>query len=301
MKCQEMDKLLVAYLDNEVTPSERTLIQAHLAGCERYQEELAALSALQRRVSRLLQLRAAQAAPSPQAWSRLQARLAGEVHPSWFQRPALAVRRVRQAFQPRDFHLKEGVALKHGFVLALLAALVIIVGTSAFVPSVRAQVGEMIAQQFHIEVPGGRFTIRVLSPDTSFTPLHPTYLPTGLICALEDAGKGKTDAFRQVYAGKDWFVDLIQTKSPADRSLPTGWEVSINGQPGVLNTGLQGKFEFTPRFEVKGTGCPSGYIYTEGQRLTWYVGDIKVVMLSNLADEEMIKIVQSMVLEGDTR
>lgn len=57
MKCQEVNELLVAYLDNEVTPSERTLIQAHLAGCDACQEELAALSALQSRVSQFLPLR----------------------------------------------------------------------------------------------------------------------------------------------------------------------------------------------------------------------------------------------------
>ncbi len=63
MKCQEVNKLLVAYLDGEVTPSERTLIQAHLAGCDFCQKELAALSVTQSRVSQSLQVRAAQAAP----------------------------------------------------------------------------------------------------------------------------------------------------------------------------------------------------------------------------------------------
>ncbi len=298
MKCQEVNELLVAYLDNEVTPSERTLIRAHLTGCDACQQELASLSALQSRVSQFLKVRTAQVAPSPQAWSHLQARLAGEARPSWFQRPALAVRRVGRAFQPR-----ERMALKQGFLWALVAVLIITAGTMAFVPSVRAQVGEAIAQWFRPEVRSGRFEIRRMpSPGVDFTPLYPTYLPTRPMCTMEDEGKGKAGAFRQVYAGKDWFVDIIQTQSPADRSLPTGWEVSVNGQPGVLNTGLQGKFEFTPRFEVQGDACSSVYIYPNGKQLTWYVGDIKVVMLSNLADEEMLKIAQSMMLlEGDTR
>ena len=77
MKCQEVNELLVVYSDDEVGPSERTLIQAHLAGCDLCQKKLAALSATQGCVSRSLRVRAAQAAPSPQAWSRLQARLAG--------------------------------------------------------------------------------------------------------------------------------------------------------------------------------------------------------------------------------
>lgn len=296
MRCQEVKELLVAYLDNEVTPSEQTLIRAHLAGCDACQQKLAALSALQSHVSQSLKVRAAQVAPSPQAWSRLQARLAREAHPSWFQRPAMAVRRARQVFQPG-----ERMTLKQGFLWALVAVLVITAGTMAFVPSVRAQVGEAIAQWFRSEVRSGRLEIRRMpSPGVDFTPLHPTYLPGSPMCTMEDDGKGKAGAFRQAYAGKDWFVDIIQTKSPADRSLPTGWGVSVNGQPGVLNTGLQGKFEFTPRFEVQGDLCSSVYIYTNGKQLTWYVSDIKVVMLSNLADEEMLKIAQSMMpLERD--
>ena len=33
MNCRDVTQLLVPYLDNEVAPSERRLIQAHLAGC----------------------------------------------------------------------------------------------------------------------------------------------------------------------------------------------------------------------------------------------------------------------------
>ena len=93
MNCREVQERLVAYLDGEVAPSERELIQAHLAGCEVCRKELAALSATRSRVSRFLQMKAAQAAPSPQAWSRLQARLAEEARPSRQRRSPLAWQR----------------------------------------------------------------------------------------------------------------------------------------------------------------------------------------------------------------
>jgi len=106
MKCQEVNELLVVYSDGEVAPSERTLIQAHLAECDFCQKKLAALSATQGRVRRSLQVKAAQAAPSPQAWSRLQARLAKEARPSsswlpsWLQRLAPGIgRSITQIFQ----------------------------------------------------------------------------------------------------------------------------------------------------------------------------------------------------------
>lgn len=130
MKCQEVSELLVAYLDGEVTPSERTLIQAHLAECNFCRKELTALSATQRCVSQSLQVKTAQAAPSPQAWSRLQARLAGEARPSlswlptWLQRLAPGVGRTTQIFQG-------GLTMKKGFALAAIALVVVLTAGAA--------------------------------------------------------------------------------------------------------------------------------------------------------------------------
>lgn len=130
MKCQEVSELLVAYLDGEVTPSERTLIQAHLAECNFCRKELTALSATQRCVSQSLQVKTAQAAPSPQAWSRLQARLAGEARPSlswlptWLQRLAPGVGRTTQIFQG-------GLTMKKGFAALAAIALVVVLTAGA--------------------------------------------------------------------------------------------------------------------------------------------------------------------------
>jgi len=313
MKCQEVNKLLIAYLDNEVTPSERTLIRAHLAGCERCQEELAALSALQSRVSQFLQVRAAQATPSPQAWSRLQARLAGEARPSlswlpaWLQRLAPGVGRINQIFE-------RGVTMKKGFALTAIAALVLALSVMAFVPSVRAQVGGILNTWFHFESPDGEYEMTLVSSiPMEFAPLHPTYLPAG----LQSAGVGVGGEFgvdepkiELTYRSADQFVVITQTKAPADRTLPAGEETTVNGQPAVLVTGLEGTFgdDFGipegsqpedsqgETFDTPPADCPCHTIaYTDGKRLTWYVGDVKVEMLSNLSVEEMLKIGASLV------
>lgn len=92
MRCGEVGELLVAYLDGELTPSERTLAETHLAECRTCQEDLAELSALRRRVGHSLRIRAAQSGPSTQAWSHLQARLAGEARPLPRWLPAKAER-----------------------------------------------------------------------------------------------------------------------------------------------------------------------------------------------------------------
>jgi len=310
MKCQEVNKLLIAYLDDEVTPSERTLIQAHLARCDACQQELAVLSALQSRVSQSLQIRAAQAAPSPQAWSRLQARLAREARPSlswlpaWLQRLAPGVGRINRIFEG-------GVTMKKGFALTAVAALVIALSVMAFVPSVRAQVGEILNAWFRFESPGGEYGVALSGP-AEFTPLHPTYLPPGLQGSEGGmsivATGGESESVELVYHNDEQFVSITQTKAPADRTLPAGQKMTVNGQPAVLVTGLEGTFEYGIRIpegahvETFGTP-PAGPVlyhgsitYTDGKLLTWYVGDVnKVEMLSNLSVDEMLRIAESLV------
>jgi anti-sigma factor RsiW len=308
MKCQEVNKLLIAYLDNEVTPSERTLIQAHLAGCDICQEELATLSALQSHVSQFLQVRAAWAAPSPQAWSRLQARLAGEARPSpsWLptrlQRLASGVGRINQIFEG-------GVTMKKGFAITAIAALVIALSVMAFVPSVRAQVGEMVNTWFYFRTPSGEFVMTVGEGNPmAFPPLHPTYLPAGLSSESGSGVVGSNSATIEfAYQNDEQFVAITQSKALTDKLLPAGRAVTINDQPAVLVTGLEGTFEYGSRIpeeahtETFGTPSaergphPGPIAYTDGKRLTWYAGDVKVEMLSNLSVEEMLKIGESLV------
>ncbi len=296
MKCMEVNKLLVAYLDNEVTPSERTLIQAHLAECDACQQELAALAALQSRIGQFLQLRVAHAAPSPQAWSRLQARLAGEARPSsswlpaWLQRLAPGVgRRITPIFQG-------GVTMKKGFTLATIAALVIALSSVAFIPSVRAQMSEIVGNWFRIEVRGDEVT---MSGSTEFRPLRPTYLPAGFQLQSSRFKVGSEPAsIELIFRSADQFVAITQTQALAERTLPVGQKITINDQPAVLVTGLEGTFEvpIPADAQAETVGAPPAPItYTDGKRLVWYVDDIKVEMLSNLSVEEMVRIGGSLV------
>jgi len=63
MNCEQVQALLAAYLDGEVTPFERALILAHLSGCTDCQQELDLLSTARNQVRSALQRRASQAAP----------------------------------------------------------------------------------------------------------------------------------------------------------------------------------------------------------------------------------------------
>ena len=82
MNCAEVQQSLVSYLEKEVTPGEQALVQQHLAECSVCERELAALAATRSSATQALHSLAAEATPSPQAWDRLQARLAEEVRSS---------------------------------------------------------------------------------------------------------------------------------------------------------------------------------------------------------------------------
>jgi len=226
--------------------------------------------------------------------------------PSWLQRLAQGVGRIRQIFQ-----VQGGLTMKKTFALAVLAALVIAVSAVGLVPSVRAQVGEMLNTWFHFKFPGGEYGVG-LAGSIEFTPLNPTYLPAG----LESSGGGISvlgtfgeESIELKYHNDEQFVSITQTKAPADKTLPAGTEVTVNGQPAVFVTGLEGTFEYGFHIPedalVETSGTPSASIqvplrskfitYTDGKRLTWYAGDVKVEMLSNLSEEEMLKIAGSLV------
>lgn len=164
MNCLQTKELLPAYLDNEINPSERRLIQAHLAGCKACQQDLALLSQTRNLVSQSMKNRAADAAPSPQALSRLQARLAGEA-----QRPPARLMvwfRCSAPFASHPQSTSQGKStMKTKLALSALGAILVLVATAAFVPPVRAQVVKL----FQVIVSSGPVDIT--------NPNMPGYLP----------------------------------------------------------------------------------------------------------------------------
>ncbi len=300
MKCQEVSNLLVAYLDNEVSPSERALIQAHLDECDVCRKELAALSALQGRVHQFLRIRAAQAAPSSQAWSHLQGKLSRKE--SGLQRIVRSIGRAPS--------VQGGILGKCKPALAAIVVLAFVIVVIVFGPTLWTWAQEGIIRWSSSRVPISRFEIRAVSPNLDFAPLQPTYLPDNPMYILIGGVKGRAGTFVQTYAGKDWFIEIVQSKATAE-PLPPGREVYVNGRPGVLVTGLEGTFEFAPPLSARvvigippsGEKSPSEgfmhlyppvYPYTDGKQLTWYAGDLKIEMLTNLSEEALLKIAASM-------
>ena len=124
MNCEQVQSLLLAYLDGEVTPSERVLILAHLSGCTVCQQELNLLSTARSQVRSALQHRASQAFPSQDAWNRLEARLMEAAQPSskfrtWFSRKAPS---VSHTFN----QLLGGVQMQKRWIFSGLAGVVVL-------------------------------------------------------------------------------------------------------------------------------------------------------------------------------
>lgn len=81
MKCDQMRSLMGAYLNHELSHSERAWAEGHLRGCETCHGELDRLSLSGALAKTTLLMGAAAVAPAPNAWARVQARLAGQPSP----------------------------------------------------------------------------------------------------------------------------------------------------------------------------------------------------------------------------
>lgn len=78
MDCKETNKLFTAYLDNEITESERKSILAHLASCPACRKEVDVLSATQAKFRQALKMVTEDTAPSAQAWAKLREQILSE-------------------------------------------------------------------------------------------------------------------------------------------------------------------------------------------------------------------------------
>ena len=86
MKCQDVKKLLVAYLDEELTPAKRSLVELHLPSCQQCRQELEALRKIQAELRQALNIEADEVSPSPDLWEKLQHRLVNTSQPSFWQK-----------------------------------------------------------------------------------------------------------------------------------------------------------------------------------------------------------------------
>ncbi len=337
MKCREVRSALVAYLDNEIMPSERTLIEAHLAGCGSCERELSALGSSRRRLTDSLKTLAAQAAPSRQALSHLQARLVEEVRTpphrltGWVTRSAPDERPATRFYRQGDHRMKKRWRIAFGTI----GAIVIAAGVIALVPSTRAAAGEFFADVFSISSEDPPLQLGYLPEGFDSQPLY----QTGAFRADTEpdaAGMGSASLQEQesLYQEGDRFL-LVKTSVGVDAPLPEGQATDVGGVPAVLRTGLSGVLEPSvpdlgqdeptsgaedagpsPNDEVieswvsggldekgntwKSSGTESeipSITYDNANAVTWDADGTRVEILSNLPVDELLKVAEGLVLD----
>jgi hypothetical protein len=82
MKCEDVNDLLAAYLDEEITPEERRQIEAHLETCEKCRDEMRLLASTQTGLRQAFDAMVARVEPSPQVWNRVRQRMESR-NPLW--------------------------------------------------------------------------------------------------------------------------------------------------------------------------------------------------------------------------
>jgi hypothetical protein len=134
--CGQVQSLLVAYLDGEVTPSERALIQVHLSTCTVCQQELTLLSTARSRVRSMLQRRAVHAVPPPDAWNRLEAKMTEVQVPSLREAEQLSSKkdaRFSRDHAPNLFKKFGGISMQKRSILSVLAGVLMLAVLAVFV------------------------------------------------------------------------------------------------------------------------------------------------------------------------
>jgi hypothetical protein len=131
MNCIQTQSLFTAYLDGEITPSEKAMIQAHLSDCSVCQQKLTLLSTARSRVRTMLQHRTIHAVPSPQAWARLEARLTKDAQPlstrTWFSRLAPGMNQLIRQFFSGGVTMQKRPILAGGMAFVAMAVTAILI------------------------------------------------------------------------------------------------------------------------------------------------------------------------------
>jgi hypothetical protein len=289
MKCAQINSHFVAYLSDEIPASEKDAIRAHLGECASCQRALQLLSDLEIRLTRHLHLQAEQVEPASQAWNTLQHRVSQEGRGGAFNAYHSLGNRFRfEGLAPRQL------------ALALLVILVLLWATPPG-QTLAARIGDWVGTWFQFDTPGTGSSMGIGGFE-AFTPYAPHYLPEGFDSS---ASGGHTapdlDQLSVTYSGGEQFVTLIQSAGPGAGDLPEGEYIYIGGITGVFVRVFATSSEQLQQ-KIPNIPIVTNFDYGTSSLLAWSSGDIKIELISNLPEIEMIKIAGSLeVVESGSR
>jgi hypothetical protein len=282
MNCPQINSRLVTYLHGEVSPSEVESIRAHLAVCTICQGELQILSDLEIRIARHLTSQAEQVHPAQQAWNTFHARISPE---------GLGKSTAWSRTIYNRFFMQKQATRRLILVVMIILALILAAPPTW---TLAARIGDWVGSWFYFVTPGTECSMGI-GNFNDFTPYAPHYLPEGFDCG----GTGGTTApgfvrLELTYSRDDQFVTLLQSKGPGLEDLPPGSLVQVNGETGEFvrvfatsSEALQQKISSIPIIKNLDYGVSS--------LLVWRIGEIDLVLVSNLPQGEILKIARSLV------
>jgi hypothetical protein len=130
MDCKKIEGLLAAYIDGEVTAGEKELIERHISGCPKCNEELLEMTRIRDELREALKTRASEVHLPSHTWVRLQERIMTEAKPSFWEKLVDLV--------PRSTAWRAALSTAVVVVLIILAV-TLRMGGSVYAPGVEKQ------------------------------------------------------------------------------------------------------------------------------------------------------------------
>lgn len=177
-----------------------------------------------------------------------------------------------------------------------LALMVILVLLLAAPPArtLATRISDWVGTWFHFRTPGTECSMGV-GDFEAFTPYAPQYLPEGFDCGGV-GGESAPEYIRLAltYSRDEQFVTLLQSKGLSAGDLPSGENIDINGEAGVF---VQVFATSSEELQQKIPSVPivTNFDYGTTSLLAWHIGEIKLELVSNLPEEEILKIARSLV------
>lgn len=265
-------KELIAYLDDELAPSEKKVFGIHLAACVYCQEQLKAIALLQERLRTHLIEQAELATIDDKSWEQVQSKL---------------------STRTTGKSTKRGFQMRRAFVVVFAVILTFFGMVYAFVPSVRAQINELLMSYFNYELPNRQGGGGVgFGGEAPFNPYTISYLPEGFRVKGNYTGFEESpgvSTLENMFSDDERFIMLIQSSGERLSGLPEGEDISIDEQEAILIRDLDLE-EYIGNLvdEIE------DYAGEETISLNWFAGDVKIELISNFPLDEVIKIAESL-------
>jgi hypothetical protein len=84
--CKKIEGLLAAYIDGEVTPEEKELIERHITDCRKCSDELVSMTRVRDGLRTIFKARTSELDLPPRTWEKLQGRIMAEAKPSFWEK-----------------------------------------------------------------------------------------------------------------------------------------------------------------------------------------------------------------------